>query len=506
MKKIILLLFISVFFIFGLGQSFAAETTSLLDNNQEELEMTGNILAKQYSIIGESVLFSAEIKNSFLDEQYLEFSWYFANGQSGSGAEFSHVFSEVGEYKIKLVVKDNENNFLLEKEHEIKVGKEIVLLLSDNSYSLEEIDNLSKSLEDQGNLVFHISYQNSKELFIENLLIDSPAMDSQSFILLSDDLKFYNTFLNILEKDDVYEALKNKAFLLVNNDSEIASLAEGFRNLIEAPYIIILEDSAAIVQIYKNGSENLLNNLYQENAKYQLIGVNDEIPWYRFMIKAINEMVKHGISLQDIWIILSLSLIATIVVISRQVIGLKTIGIYTPTLLAISLLMTGLAVGAIYFVVIFLVSILVRMLTRRIKIFYMPKLALLIITVSLTIFAMMSFAAYGNYMALINHSILPIVIMVMLSEKFLSIHFEFNKKQAWYVSFETILLSVLAYFIVSWQVLRLFILAYPELILLTIPLNFLLGKWTGLRLLEYNRFSQVIHKEMDEDFTSLIKK
>jgi len=36
--------------------------------------------------------------------------------------------------------------------------------------------------------------------------------------------------------------------------------------------------------------------------------------------------------------------------------------------------------------------------------------------------------------------------------------------------------------------------AYPWIILLSVPINIFLGKWTGLRLSEYLRFKEVIKK------------
>ncbi|MBP6084900.1 hypothetical protein KA517_01540 [Candidatus Gracilibacteria bacterium] len=37
-----------------------------------------------------------------------------------------------------------------------------------------------------------------------------------------------------------------------------------------------------------------------------------------------------------------------------------------------------------------------------------------------------------------------------------------------------------------------YILAYPEIIFLMIPINYLIGKWTGLRISELLRFRELI--------------
>jgi hypothetical protein len=50
---------------------------------------------------------------------------------------------------------------------------------------------------------------------------------------------------------------------------------------------------------------------------------------------------------------------------------------------------------------------------------------------------------------------------------------------------------------VQWEVLTSLILAYPEIIILTLFANIYLGRWTGLRLSEMVRF-QEIFKYLEE--------
>jgi len=45
--------------------------------------------------------------------------------------------------------------------------------------------------------------------------------------------------------------------------------------------------------------------------------------------------------------------------------------------------------------------------------------------------------------------------------------------------------------------LQVFILAYPELIIICAPLSFLIGRFTGLRVTEYLRFKEII-KNIEE--------
>jgi len=82
--------------------------------------------------------------------------------------------------------------------------------------------------------------------------------------------------------------------------------------------------------------------------------------------------------------------------------------------------------------------------------------------------------------------------MVLLTEKFIAVQIERGSKQAVMLVFETLFLSIICFWLASWQSFRTIILGYPEFVLITFILNVLIGKWTGLRLIEYYRFRKVI--------------
>jgi len=46
----------------------------------------------------------------------------------------------------------------------------------------------------------------------------------------------------------------------------------------------------------------------------------------------------------------------------------------------------------------------------------------------------------------------------------------------------------------NWQFLQTLLMAYAETIFVLVILNILLGKWTGMRLIEYMRFKVLINK------------
>jgi uncharacterized membrane protein len=84
--------------------------------------------------------------------------------------------------------------------------------------------------------------------------------------------------------------------------------------------------------------------------------------------------------------------------------------------------------------------------------------------------------------------------MITLVEKFVSVQIEKGDKTALILAFETLIISIAGFYIASWDFLRTALLSYPWLILMTIPINIIIGKWTGLRVSEYIRFRNILKK------------
>jgi ABC-type tungstate transport system substrate-binding protein len=87
----------------------------------------------------------------------------------------------------------------------------------------------------------------------------------------------------------------------------------------------------------------------------------------------------------------------------------------------------------------------------------------------------------------------------MLVEKFVTVQIEKGNKTAVILALETLVIALIGYTVLSpttpiGQYTINFTLAHPLALLLIIPINVFIGKWTGLRLNEYMRFHEVINK------------
>lgn len=204
-------------------------------------------------------------------------------------------------------------------------------------------------------------------------------------------------------------------------------------------------------------------------------------------------MISQGAPEETIILLLMLPITALVIAFARQIVGIKGFGIYTPLIIAYAFITLGLTYGFAFFVIIMIVGTFMRLLVRKSRLLYLPRMALVITSVAVAILLIILLGSYFEFNNLITVSIFAIVVMTTLVEKFIAAQIERGDREAIILTLETLILSIICYWIALWPWLQSIVLAYPLLtILITILINILLGKWTGLRLTELYRFRQVI--------------
>lgn len=220
-------------------------------------------------------------------------------------------------------------------------------------------------------------------------------------------------------------------------------------------------------------------------------------PW-NMLSWFVNTMLARGVPSQTVILLLVLPVIAMILAFLKQVIGITTLGLYTPSVIALSFLALGWPIGLLFLLLIIITGYGTRAFVRKLRLLHIPKVAIVLTVVSITLLALMGIGVFFFDFTFTRETIFIVLIMSTLAESFLELKTEQGLLQACTGVGETILAALICVFIVQWNVFQSIILAYPELILLTIVADVLLGKWTGLRLVEYFRFREVF-KHMQEE-------
>lgn len=216
----------------------------------------------------------------------------------------------------------------------------------------------------------------------------------------------------------------------------------------------------------------------------------------------INFAVMEGrVPFDTVTLILMLPIVVTAIAFFRQVIGIKAFGIYTPALVTFAFYAIGLEAGSFgkgikygisIFILVILVGTLTRIILKRFRLLYLPRVAIVITVVSLSTLFVLIAGGMFQRTGLASVSIFPILIMIALVEKFVATQIEKGARTAIILSAETLIISIICFLLISSNQLRAFVQTYPWVIILTILINIVLGKWTGLRLSEYIRFKEVL--------------
>jgi hypothetical protein len=209
----------------------------------------------------------------------------------------------------------------------------------------------------------------------------------------------------------------------------------------------------------------------------------------------VNFIVAQGVPIQTVTLLLMLPIVATLVAFFRQVIGIKAFGIYTPSIITFALLAfdpNGIKYGIAIFASVILVGMVARFILKSFRLLYLPRVAITLSIVSLSILGILVLGGSQQRTGLAGISIFPLLIMITLAEKFVATQIEKGNRIAFILAIETLIISVIGYYLVSWNALTALLLNFPWLILLTFIINFSLGKWTGLRIIEYVRFRKIL--------------
>lgn len=212
----------------------------------------------------------------------------------------------------------------------------------------------------------------------------------------------------------------------------------------------------------------------------------------------IRFVVEGGVPLQTVILLLMLPVVATLVAVSRQIVGIKAFGIYTPSIVTFALIAfdpNGLKYGIAIFVGVIMIGMLTRYVLRRFRLLYLPRVA---ITLTITSFGMLAILVVGGYFqrtGLAAVSIFPLLIMITISEKFVAAQIEKGTRTALILAGETLVVSLVGYALISWPDFIRLLLTAPWIVLVTLPINILLGKFAGLRFSEYIRFARILRQK-----------
>jgi transglutaminase-like putative cysteine protease len=214
--------------------------------------------------------------------------------------------------------------------------------------------------------------------------------------------------------------------------------------------------------------------------------------WRRAIVGLWTLAVRSQVSLPALNFILILPLIAFFLVIIRNVIGLETFGTFAPMLLSLAFLTTGLGWGFVVFFILVGLGAGLRIVLQRLRLHLVSRVAILIAVVAVSMVGLTVLGATLGIGALLHVSIFPMVIMANIIENFTNTQLERGTGEAFRLTLNTLLVATSSYLGIEYTGLKPLVLTFPELLLGVIAIELLLGRWRGLRVVEYMRFYRVL--------------
>jgi len=264
--------------------------------------------------------------------------------------------------------------------------------------------------------------------------------------------------------------------------------------------LVLVNPQAPLLSLWNMARANLIDGTPMVEAaalwdlRPQVLDADDVrglAGWRRGLVRAWSAAVLAQVPLQAINLILVLPVIACIVVIFRSVVGIETFGTFAPVIVSLAFLMTGLVWGAVIFCVIVGFGVVMRSALQRFRIQLVARLAVLIALVSVMMAGLTVVGAYLGVGALLNVSIFPMVIMSNVIENFTTTQVELGTHEAIRLTRNTLLVCAACYLTIEWGGIQSIVLSFPEVLIGVVALEIAIGKWRGLRLLEYLRFSDL---------------
>lgn len=179
---------------------------------------------------------------------------------------------------------------------------------------------------------------------------------------------------------------------------------------------------------------------------------------------------------------------ALITSVIRNVIGIRTFGTFTPSLIALSFIYSDWRTGLIVFTLVLGIGLGGRRVLGPLKLLMVPRLSIILTLVVLCITLAVSAFDYYGLTPGPRAVLLPIVILTLMIERWHITAEEDGPNVAFRRFSGTMLVAVCCYMVLRWKSLGQLALSFPEGQLFVAALLVCLGRYTGYRLTELWRF------------------
>ena len=191
---------------------------------------------------------------------------------------------------------------------------------------------------------------------------------------------------------------------------------------------------------------------------------------------------------QAFQIILLIPIGVLVILVLRNLIGIQTLGTFTPVLISLAFRETQLGFGIVLFTIITALGLSLRSYLEHLKLQMLPRLSVVLTFVVVLIAAISLFSHKLGLERGLSVALFPMVILTMTIERMSITWEERGGSHAIKVAIGTLLAASLAYLLMSIPELAYFIFTFPAVLMILVGFMLAMGRYRGYRLTELFRF------------------
>ena len=180
-----------------------------------------------------------------------------------------------------------------------------------------------------------------------------------------------------------------------------------------------------------------------------------------------------------------------LLVILRNVVGVKTFGTFMPVLIALAFRQTELLWGIVFFALVVTVGLSVRFYMEQLKLLLVPRLAAVVIVVVVTLAALSILSQKLGFERGLSIGLFPIIILAMTIERMSIVWEERGPLESLQQALGSLVVGAMCYLLMSLPIVEHMAFVFPELLLVLLAMILLLGRYSGYRLTELRRFREL---------------
>ena len=206
-------------------------------------------------------------------------------------------------------------------------------------------------------------------------------------------------------------------------------------------------------------------------------------------LAALADLTRLPLEMHEVLsLILLLPIGGLVTAFFRTMVGIRTFGTFTPTLIALSFVFADWRTGVFVFLLVLAIGLVSRSALDKLKLLMVPRLSTVLTLVVLCIIFCVSLLDMMRLTPGAQAVLLPMVILTMTIERFYLTSEEDGTGFALQLLGGTVVVAICCYLVLRWAAVGRFLFMFPEAHLVTIAVLILMGRYTGYRLTELMRF------------------